>query len=77
MKQFGTLKILSASSASVAIHQAAANDTDYTTWVPQTIDKVGEGGNREQGQIHSLIRHTSCAHSRRDDVVGVLSSDSI
>jgi transposase len=40
LQQFQDLKTLKISS--VAMHQAAANDTAYTTWVPQTTEEQEE-----------------------------------
>ena len=40
LKQFQAWKTLKVSS--VAMHQAAANDTAYTTWVPQTTEEQEE-----------------------------------
>jgi transposase len=58
LQQFADLKTLTA--ASIAMHQAAANDTAYTTWVPQTADEEEE----EEQQTVST-RETSHWRARR------------
>ena len=42
LQQFTDLATLK--QASVAMHQAAATDTAYTTWVPQTADEEENDG---------------------------------
>ena len=76
LQQFGSLASLTA--ASVGVHQAAATDTAYTTWVPQTADEEDDQEERVSTRVAQAVGRTPLLAHRMltRDVVLALSSSS-